>query len=76
MTMTPAGTAHPPTQLIILAAATLYRAAWPALLSQQPDIVVVGTINDISDISPLLQPEMNEEIVTKVFIETITLSQE
>lgn len=47
---------HSPTQLIILAATTLYRAAWQALLSQQPDIVVAGTISDISEISPLLQP--------------------
>jgi DNA-binding NarL/FixJ family response regulator len=48
--------AHAPTQLIILATTTLYRAAWTALLSRQPDIVVAGTISDISDISPLLQP--------------------
>jgi DNA-binding NarL/FixJ family response regulator len=55
MTVTPARAAHPPTQLIILAATTLYRAAWQALLSQQPDIVVVGASGDLSDISPLLQ---------------------
>lgn len=47
---------HSPTQLIILAATTLYRAAWQALLSRQPDIVVTGTISDLSEISPLLQP--------------------
>lgn len=56
MIVTPSGAAHPPTQLIILAATTLYRAAWQTLLSRQPDIVVAGATGDISEISPLLQP--------------------
>jgi len=56
MTAMPSGAAHPPTQLIVLAATNLYRAAWAALLSQQPDIVVVGTVDNISEISPLLHP--------------------
>jgi len=48
---------HSPTHLIILAATTLYRAAWQALLSQQPDIVVAETIGDISEIASLPQPD-------------------
>ncbi len=57
MTVTPDGTVHSPTQLIILAATALYRAAWRALLSQQPDIVVVGTSSVISEVSKLSQSD-------------------
>ncbi len=37
-----------PTHLVILASANLYREAWRALLSGQPDISVVATIADVS----------------------------
>jgi DNA-binding NarL/FixJ family response regulator len=55
MTVTPSGAARSPTRLTILAATRLYRAAWQALLAQQPDIEVAGTIGDLSEVSPLLQ---------------------
>jgi DNA-binding NarL/FixJ family response regulator len=47
---------HMPTRLIVLASATLYRAAWQALLAKQPDILVVGTVDDISQVSAFLEP--------------------
>ncbi len=49
-------TAHPPTSLIILASATLYRAAWQTLLADQPDITVSGAAGDISKVSTFMQP--------------------
>ncbi|HEX9923258.1 MAG TPA: response regulator transcription factor [Anaerolineae bacterium] len=55
MIVTPSEAARSATRLIILAAAKLYRAAWQALLSEQPDIEVAGTIGDLSEVSPLLQ---------------------
>jgi DNA-binding NarL/FixJ family response regulator len=39
-----------------MASATLYRAAWQALLSQQPDIMVAGAVDDVSQIAALLEP--------------------
>jgi DNA-binding NarL/FixJ family response regulator len=48
---------HLPTRLIILASATLYQAAWQALLSEQPDILVAGAIGDISSVPNFLQSE-------------------
>jgi len=48
---------HAPTRLIILASAPLYQAAWQALLSEQPDIVVAGVISDISNASDFLQSD-------------------
>lgn len=49
-------TAHSPTSLIILASATLYRAAWHSLLAGQPDITVSGAAGDIAQVSAFLQP--------------------
>lgn len=49
-------TIRAPTQLIILAADRLYREAWQALLSKQPDIVAAGAVAGVSEIGPLLQP--------------------
>jgi DNA-binding NarL/FixJ family response regulator len=49
-------TTHLPTRLIILASATLYRAAWQALLTPQPDILVAGAVGDVSQIAALLEP--------------------
>lgn len=46
---------HPPTQLIILASTALYRAAWTALLAEQPDIVVAGAVGDISELPAIIQ---------------------
>lgn len=48
-------TTHLPTRLIIMASATLYRAAWQALLSPQPDILVAGAVGDVSQIAALLE---------------------
>lgn len=48
---------HLPTQVIILASSTLYQAAWQALLSGQPDIVVTGVIGDISNVPDFLRPD-------------------
>ena len=48
--------AYVPTRLIILASATLYRAAWQALLAGQPDITVSGAVGDISRVSTFVQP--------------------
>lgn len=45
------------THLIILAPAALHRAAWRALLSEQPDILVAGAVGEIADIPALLPPE-------------------
>ncbi len=45
-----------PTRLIILASATLYRAAWQSLFVNQPDITVSGVIGNISGVSTFLQP--------------------
>ncbi|MCB0155853.1 MAG: response regulator transcription factor [Anaerolineae bacterium] len=56
MIVMPPGVTHSPTQVIIVAQAALYRAAWTALLSRQPDIVVAGASSSLSEISPLLQP--------------------
>lgn len=47
---------HAPTNLIILASAALYRAAWQALLANQPDITVSGVVGDISRVSTFMQP--------------------
>jgi DNA-binding NarL/FixJ family response regulator len=49
-------TAHSPTSLIILASATLYRAAWQSLLANQPDIAVSDMVGDISEVSTVFQP--------------------
>jgi DNA-binding NarL/FixJ family response regulator len=49
-------TTHLPTRLIIMAPSTLYRAAWQALLAQQPDILVAGAVEDVSQIAALLKP--------------------
>lgn len=48
---------HLPTRLIIFAPATLYQAAWQALLSEQPDIVVVAVIGDVSSVSNIMQSD-------------------
>ncbi|MCG3212531.1 MAG: Transcriptional regulatory protein LiaR [Anaerolineae bacterium] len=37
-----------PAQLIIVAQVALYRAAWMALLTNQPDIEVVGTVDSVA----------------------------
>ncbi len=42
---------HRPTQLIIVAQATLYRAAWSALLANQPDIEVTGVAQTIAELT-------------------------
>ena len=47
---------HSVTQLIILAATSLHRAAWEALLSQQPGIAVAETVADAAQIATLGQP--------------------
>ncbi len=44
------------TQIIILAAHKLHRAAWDALLAQQPGIEVWGTAANQDDLSALPQP--------------------
>lgn len=41
---------HPPAQLIIVAQAALYRAAWAALLANQPDIEVAGAADNATAI--------------------------
>ena len=45
---------RPPTQLIILASTALYREAWRALLSDQPDLVVIGAVAGVSELGALL----------------------
>jgi DNA-binding NarL/FixJ family response regulator len=45
---------RPPTQLIILASTALYREAWRALLSDQPDLVVIGAVAGVSEVGALL----------------------
>ena len=54
--LVPPVTAHLPTNLIILASATLYRAAWQSLLADQPDIMVSGMVGNISEVSTVFQP--------------------
>ena len=49
--------ASAPTHLIIFAPAMLHRAAWHALLSTQPDIVVVGAVGDVTEVADLLQAD-------------------
>lgn len=44
------------TDIIILAAAALTRAAWKALLTHQPGLTVRGTTSTISDLSDLVKP--------------------
>jgi DNA-binding NarL/FixJ family response regulator len=56
MTTIPSRVAHLPTRLIILASTTLYRAAWQALLSTQPDLTVLGAVGQATEISALLPP--------------------
>ena len=48
-------TAPSPTRLIILASATLYRAAWQSLLANQPDIMVSGMVGNISEVPTVFQ---------------------
>jgi DNA-binding NarL/FixJ family response regulator len=48
-------TAPSPTSLIILASATLYRAAWQSLLANQPDIMVSGMVGNISEVPTVFQ---------------------
>ena len=48
---------HTPTQLIILAATSLYRAALTALLVKQPDIVVAGAVGNLSEIPAIVQTD-------------------
>jgi DNA-binding NarL/FixJ family response regulator len=45
------------TDIIILAAAALSRAAWQALLAQQPGLNVWGTASDFSDLAVLTKPD-------------------
>lgn len=45
------------TDIIILAAAALSRAAWQALLAQQPGLNVWGTASDFSDLTVLTRPD-------------------
>ena len=40
-----------------IAATALYRAAWTALLSEQPDIDVVGAVGDVSEIPAIVQTD-------------------
>lgn len=42
------------TQLIILAPTVLYRAAWQALLAEQPNIDLAGAVGEITQVSDLL----------------------
>ncbi len=42
---------HPPTQLMIIAQAALYRAAWSALLANQPDIEITGVAQTIAELA-------------------------
>ena len=46
---------HSVTHLIILAAVRLHRAAWRALLDEQPGIVIIDAIGDAEQIVPLSQ---------------------
>ena len=48
-------TASPTTCLIIFAPSTLYRAAWSALMSSQPNIVLAGSIDQVADLARLAQ---------------------
>ncbi len=45
------------TYVIILSSATLHQAAWRALLSSQPDIVVSDAMADASGLAARLQPD-------------------
>ncbi|MFQ5614584.1 MAG: DNA-binding response regulator [Anaerolineae bacterium] len=44
-----------PTHLIVLAPTVLYRAAWGALLTHQPDIRLLGAVAEVAQVSPLTQ---------------------
>ena len=45
-----------PTRIIILAATALHRAAWEALLGQQPGIEAWGTAANLDDVAVLAEP--------------------
>ncbi|MCB0172164.1 MAG: response regulator transcription factor, partial [Anaerolineae bacterium] len=45
---------HQPAQVIIVAQATLYGAAWAALLADQPNIDVAGVVNAAADVTAYL----------------------
>lgn len=51
MTETRPRTAHSPTQLIILAATSLHRAAWAALLANQPGLEVGGVADSVAAVA-------------------------
>jgi len=43
------------TRLIIFTPSTLYRAAWSALMSNQPNIVLTGSIDQVAGLEGLAQ---------------------
>ena len=49
-----------PTHVVIVSPAALYREAWRALLSGQPDILVSGAVGDASGVAALLQSSAAE----------------
>jgi DNA-binding NarL/FixJ family response regulator len=72
----PAVTVHSPTSLIILAPATLYRAAWQSLLNDQPDIMVSGAVGDIARVSTLLQPDRPATVLIDLLPPLLPLTQQ
>jgi DNA-binding NarL/FixJ family response regulator len=54
------------THVIILAQAALYRSAWRALLSDQPDVVVAGATASPAEIDALLEPGQPTTILVDV----------
>jgi DNA-binding NarL/FixJ family response regulator len=51
------------TSVIILAKTALHRAAWEALLAQQPAIAVWGSAAELEDIPPLQSPTHNTAVL-------------
>jgi len=69
-------TTHLSTRLIIMAPATLYRTAWQTLLAQQPDILVAGAVDDVSQIAALLEPGQPTTVLFDLPTPQPTLAQQ
>ena len=69
-------TRRPSTRLIIFSSASLHREAWRALLSSQPDILIVDAVADACQVAPLLQPDQPTTVLVDVLPPQPDLAQQ
>jgi DNA-binding NarL/FixJ family response regulator len=69
-------TRRPSTRLIIFSLASLHREAWRALLSSQPDILIVDAVADAGQVGLLLQPDQPTAVLVDVLSPEPDLAQQ